>query len=297
MIDIPSLLEEGTLSDYERKNRRFKARNQKMRVSNAGGCARATLLELRNAERRPLDPTGARIFMLGTQRGEALEQALREAAINSEGRFVAMAQRPTFVSLGRDWNDDEIAKIEALIKEQGQGEDHSPLGVDEDNEVYITGSPDMTLIGDEEVVVLDFKTMKEWPFKKVNAEDFESIGEPYLVQLALYAHSVAETHTRGKVRAALVFECKNTSELKVVEFTLAQLLPYCEIGVENLRKILRAYCNDTDIERPHQPNEKGMLPWQCNYCAVCQTCWKDRGWTDTSNDRIPKGRVTVSPAG
>lgn len=281
-----------------------------LRVSSAGSCPRATLIKmLGEAQERDLDPLGSRIFSLGSQRGEAHARglALHAASLDHDERFMVLPEKQVWITVpapaGRGpWTKHELDTLTNYLNEKGDPD--APLRIGPNGEVLVRGHADCVLVDrNGDATLIEFKTARSYALKGIDPDRIETVNESYLVQVALYAHGLTSNErllTGAGMRlksAAIVFEEKDSQELTIVRFNdVSVLQPWAELGLRNLSDIVSAFVDGRELPRPYQPNEKGFLPWQCNYCTVAQHCWKDRSWRDAQpTGRIPKGCVDVTP--
>lgn len=305
MLDqLPHLLDAASLAYYRLQNETFV--RFPIRLSAAGSCPRALRLKMDGTPERPLDPTGARIYTLGNQRGSALEKGLELVSKEMKGAIQVLTQTNVRLRIphpsGGRWSEPDMDRLHtefALFSGAiGVNRDDLPISLDRQaGEVWVHGHPDVVLVNEiGEACVLDFKTANPFALKKLDPERIETVSEGYLVQLATYVSAINQQSGIVTVTsAAIVYEDKADQEHVIVPIRhVGALQPYLETGITNIQSVLKAVIDDVPLARPFSPSESGLLPWQCNYCDVCEACWKEKGWENTApSARIPKGRVSV----
>ncbi len=132
------------------------------------------------------------------------------------------------------------------------------------DEVSLTGRPDGILF-DNGTHLIEVKSMSSFAFKRFEAG---SIDEGYRVQInanleALGLHScvmVGIEKESGAMHEEMVFK-----DSFIVDSIKRDMNTIVSSTKENLPA------------RPFAPNEKGVYPWQCAYCAFFKTCLVEPG--------------------
>ena len=122
----------------------------------------------------------------------------------------------------------------------------------------IEGHPDGVVDGD---TLLEVKSMSSFSFK-----DFERgvLDEGYRYQINAYAEAL------GLSKAIVVALNKDAGVLAEMAVTKD---PAIVNDIKLRIKIIQKATKDKLPPRPFAPNDKGFLPWQCNYCFAYKHCW------------------------
>lgn len=224
--ELRAALDDGAVKRYLAEQ----TKSGPFRMSAAGDCARKLALLAGGAEPEPVTAGQVRIFGHGSLRGREL--ALDLAA-----------------GLGPEWT----ARTEVEVSLMVAG-------------VTVLGHLDVLLIGpDERRIVVEYKTMNEWAWKRVSESDPLSISEHYRAQGALYAVAAEASELH------FVCESKNDGKHKIVSIPPEQVLKDERFARLNLATAILAH-RVREIPDPLPADGSGSLPWRCNYCSVWQTC-------------------------
>ena len=112
--------------------------------------------------------------------------------------------------------------------------------------------------------LVEVKSMASYAFERFEGGDVEQ----FLHQTNAYMHAL------GLGRAVIVGLNKDSGVLH--EHVLNKDLSV----VDDIKKriaTIRAATKENLPSRPFGPDEKGMLPWNCLYCAHSKTCWPNSG--------------------
>lgn len=125
----------------------------------------------------------------------------------------------------------------------------------------VKGHPDGIITEDGVKRLLEVKSMSSYSF-----ESFENgeIDDSYVYQFTAYCMAL------GLTQCVYVAMNKDSGVLGERIFTIKE---ETVVDIKNRINILKAATKENLPDRPYQPNEKGLLPWQCRYCAHYQTCW------------------------
>jgi hypothetical protein len=125
----------------------------------------------------------------------------------------------------------------------------------------IQGHPDGILYDNGKAYLFECKSMSSFSFKAFEKDG--TIDKTYKTQLSLYCSSL------GLDTAILVALNKDNGVLAEHTFTKDEsLLADCK---KNISAVL-ASTADKLPEPMYQCNEKGVYPWQCNYCSWFRKC-------------------------
>lgn len=126
----------------------------------------------------------------------------------------------------------------------------------------VRGHPDALLeTSDGDTLVVEVKSMSSFGYKRFEAGQ---IDESYLAQLTAYCDALKRP--RG------LFVAYNKDANVLAE----RIIHVDPILVRRLRMQSLAVLTSTRDElpgRPYAPDERGMLPFQCLYCAYWGHCW------------------------
>jgi hypothetical protein len=123
----------------------------------------------------------------------------------------------------------------------------------------IEGHPD-GIIHNGKDTLLEVKSMSSFSFS--NFQD-QQIDESYHYQINAYLHALELE------QACIVGLNKDAGVLH------EWILQKDQNVVDDIKRrivVLRKVTKEALPDRPYTPNEKGILPWQCLYCAHWQTC-------------------------
>lgn len=241
-----------------------------IRGSALGKCPRELAALLRGADARAIEPRSRRILELGTLRGDAL--AKRILGIHHVG--IGRLPVPEYeVWIPLPITSDPSRAIEALAKRYG-AED---LPVTREGErLLVRGRIDLVMPTLGGHVLVEFKTKSSYGFEKL---DEEGIGYEYLVQALAYREGFVYGPTKvltepHQLKQFVVFENKDTSELKAIEVRPEEHAGVLEAALANVASVLDGWIAGVPIEETVALHAQGIgdaggkLPWQCNYCSV-----------------------------
>lgn len=127
----------------------------------------------------------------------------------------------------------------------------------------ISGRPDGIIIEGKEMILLEVKSMSSYGFEKFEKGE---IDESYIFQVNIGMEAL------GLSKCCFVALNKDSG---VMNERIIEKNP--EI-VEKARQNVKAIMHSTPEnlpDRPYEPNAKGLLPWQCDYCAYHGHCWPE----------------------
>lgn len=130
------------------------------------------------------------------------------------------------------------------------------------NDVWnVRGNCDAIIELDGEKILLDFKTIKHYPFTKMK-EGEKELDKGYLTQMNVYLWLL------GYSKGFFVFEDKNTQELLISEVEYDQTIIE---GVKEKITLLNEYIKKN--ETPNREYDKDS-DWQCRYCLYRHHCYE-----------------------
>lgn len=127
----------------------------------------------------------------------------------------------------------------------------------------INGHIDGIYSVDGEDWVIDFKSINTLGFKRA-AGGFNN--EKYIAQLHFYMKAL------GLNKSMLIYYNKDTSHM------CEQSVFFDETVWQKIESRFREVINSTPENLPareYEPNDKGIFPWQCSYCAYSKICRPD----------------------
>lgn len=275
-LDLAALIDQGSiLTEGEREG-------GPLRLSAGLACPRKLALVGTGAPEKALDAIGARVFRAGRDRGAAHAAGLLKAL---EGKGCVLE-----------------AEVEVWLPIPGLGKevaygltcgDDPALRLSEDGTLEVRGRLDVTLRRGGRTTVVEFKTASEYAFDKVDASDWHTASEEYVGQVGAYAMGLR--HTKGLdalTDCALVYEHKDSAEIKVVWIPIEAALEYGKRVQANLCEAARAIAaGDPKLAKRafglRDPSKSTRLDWHCEWCAVASVCWKEHGLTS----RKGRGRM------
>lgn len=281
--DIKHALEVGSLMLYESVDSDHSC---PIRLSNAGACVRSVQLRTTPGRERALDGQTSRIFKNGHDRGAALAEALK-LGLGPDIEIECEAEH--WLNVG-EWplvRFDEF-KTKGLDCLPTVRLATAPAGIN----AFVRGHSDVffRMAPGGRSMIGDFKTTNEWALKRINPDDPTTLNESYVTQVSCY--TLAEIDAgRAMDEPFLMFENSNTKELVgPCWIPMSMVEKYGELGRANLRTAVQ-HMLDHNLADRFTPDEKRMLPWQCNYCSVWQHCWGDSVENTKPGERMPKLRL------
>jgi hypothetical protein len=303
--DIQGLVQSGILTNYLDANRG--RNNCSLRLSNAGKCKRQVALKASPAEERPLDYEAAAMFSHGTMRGEQMAAGFVTSA--TEAGMAVMLETEHWLEIPNPdsddgWDQDFANKLEDVLSVMFGGKD-LPVKIEPDgNEgrlIYVRGRSDAILIDTEgKVTVVECKTANPFSFKLTKEDPGKKIDAGYKAQLASYVVAFEEANQGIEMLdPVFLFENKGTHELFQHHVPVDEMRLLVESQVRPQYALLfKAIVKgkQRDVSPDYGPVKGNALPWQCNYCPVGMSCWKNAGVHDGApGKRIPK--LSVSSPG
>jgi len=128
--------------------------------------------------------------------------------------------------------------------------------------VEIEGHPDGRIIADDgQEFLLECKSASSFAYERFERGD---IDESYVAQINAYLEAI------GLDNCCLVFINKDSGVMceKIVKRDPNAML----LIKANLLSVIKSTPEQLPTQ-PYQPDEKGLLPWQCRYCSYWKTCW------------------------
>ena len=264
-----------------------------LRPSSLGACDLKNALLFDAVGRAPRSPESLRVLERGTQRDEALSQALKEG-IDSP----VLTQQRLWIPIPEIQGEEaeDIARVLATERVQVRPYGHV-------NCLWYSGSADAILVAlgpEGEDWLLDWKTAGSYGFVLQTEKDGPS--EEYVAQLDTYAWAW-EIQTGQRPRVALIFESQDSDarkgivggELRAVELEPEHTMHVGRLARERMTAVLRAWRRgETFTVKPTVPGpspQAGNLDWRCCYCDVGpQVCG---AWGEVENvgtEKRPKWR-------
>lgn len=140
-----------------------------------------------------------------------------------------------------------------MISSSGQ----TQIEVDVDG---IKGHPDGLLKDPSGTYLLEVKSMSSYGFAEFQRG---MLDEGYRYQINAYMYALKLT------QAVVVALNKDAGVLAEMVISLD---PEIALEIQRRIRVLKAVTEKTLPDRPYHPNEKGMYPWNCLYCAFHETC-------------------------
>lgn len=132
-------------------------------------------------------------------------------------------------------------------------------------ENLIKGHTDGLLIEPGEVLLVEFKSMSSYAFKRF-LDGY--IDDSYITQYNTYLSAL------GVNRCVFVGLNKDNGVLHEMVITKDEIV--VESARRNLLKVIES-TPETLPDRPYFPDDKGFYPWQCAYCPAYETCLIEPG--------------------
>ena len=151
---------------------------------------------------------------------------------------------------------------QAGIKVMATGFNQLTVKFDVDG-IEVLGHPDGIVHHNGEFYLLEVKSMSSYGYQRFEKGDIDAA---YLTQ----ANAYMEALNLDKA----VFVVINKDNAVMAEQKVNKDPSYVAAARLNLGTVL-ASSKDNLPQRAHKPDEKGYLPWQCQYCAYWKTCWPD----------------------
>lgn len=266
-------------------------RGTPFRASGIGGCQRQLALRADpKVKRLGISEKSALTLDHGTLRGKELAHALQRACgkggelqgwevLGLEVECLAPVPHPH-----GEWSLLELRALQARLPDQV---------IDfVERKVFVRGRADLVLRNPNgRISVGDFKTAHPFSFKSKRTEPMDST---YLAQLGLY-HFFNPWHSKERSDAPwLLYESKEDHEMYRLEADPTQAwVCLCNSLIKVGQTMLGLVTGGELPTRPHAPNAKGLLPWQCRYCDVHQTCW-NKLITKVEGDPLQPKNITVT---
>ena len=206
-------------------------------MSSIGHCARQLAYRVHGIEGKPLTWRAQMIFNDGDWTHTQLRSML----------FQSLKKAGSCFTLCKEEADVEFSGVSGHID-----------GVLEHNK-------DCTLTGPDHVsMLLEVKSMNDRAFCELKKE--HQIPWEYRCQVSGYLAASGMQH------AIIIAKNKNTGDLAEYRYTIERDL------LVNRMVVIDTIASSDDPEevaRDYEPNNRGNLPWQCNYCPFVSLCWRD----------------------
>lgn len=208
------------------------------RISALGKCGRALAYKYHGVPGRPIDWKGLGTLDDGNLAHDQLRPLIRRGLLSSHSCY-------RLVDVERDVSLNSIpGHIDGYLKHRnGSCKD--------------SGHDDMLL------EVKSMNDLRFQSFKEGGQLDFE-----YRAQVSGYLRAL------GLYKALVLGKNKN-------KFDLHEMLYHLEDSLVNSRLDVIAKVKISEqpeqVDKEHQPNDKGYLPWQCGYCPYTELCWRHEG--------------------
>jgi len=218
------------LIDKYYEDRREERNQEHFYISDAGKCQRVVYFSMKGYPRKEKEARVLRIF----DRGDITHQRLMRALFG-------------------------ISEIRVIASE-----------IDMPSKEIIHGRADAIISIEDKLYVVDFKSMNDFKFQKMEAPE-----PSHQQQLQLYMHYFKVP------QGIILYENKNTQALK--EFELKYNYKLCKKIISDFESLKEQYL-DQDIVPPIPlelkkarevaNNNEGKFPWECNYCDFRKECDK-----------------------
>jgi len=235
MVKEVNILKKLINKYYEEKRRE---KNQMhFYITDAGKCLRAIYLSMKGYPRKEKEARVLRIFDIG----DDIHQRLMRTLFGISEIKV---------------NNAEVRVIASRI-------DVAP-------EELFHGRADAIISLNNKLYVVDFKSISDYKFKKLEKDEPE-ISHQY--QLQLYMHYFKVPH------GILLYENKNTQDFK--EFELEYNYKLCKKIISDFENLKEEYLNqdiippiplELKVKREAAKDNKGKFPWECDYCDFREEC-------------------------
>ena len=207
-----------------------------LRLSGSGGCLRSKWLMYHDVvELEFVEPSYMSVepLSIGNYHHDRLQDTLK----NALNKFLPNAEH-------------------FIVDENGREQD---LVLEVDG-IKIPGHPDGTVTIDGVKYVIEFKTMKNYPFMLFKKGD---VSEGYIKQVHSYMHLT------GSTKAIFLAYAKETGE--IAELIVDYSQPIMDEVLADFSTAITA------TEAPVIPydfnKETGKIDWHCTYCPYLQYCW------------------------
>jgi len=211
------------------ESQKDRERDRKFHVSEVGNCDRALYFDFLGYEKEEIDAATRMKFHNG----------------NVSHRKI--------VSILLGCNDINVVGAEVTIPEND----------------LITGRADLVVSLDNQLYVVDIKTIADYGFNLLSS--VSDISKNYIYQIQLYMHFLKIPN------GIILFENKNTNEMK--EFFISYNKDLCEKLIERMKNLKIKIDNKIVPEKPYD-----LEDWQCNYCRFKKVCYGMNNNIDANND-------------
>jgi len=242
-----------------------------MRGSALAKCPREMGHLLRGMPRAEVTPRQKRTFEVGHQRGEALGEAFSlglKAKHGDDPKVEWYEEYRCRIPTGI-YGQQACAIFQKALEQAGGGQSKVPMAVGgPDDRLFILGSIDALFVNHKTklIWVIDWKTKHSFGFKKLGDE---GVDLSYLVQVGAYVKAMRAQFPGYEIRAAVYYEDKNDAKHKALEIDLESDDHLVDEYIQKNEVQLRNWLLGGPVPDPgYAPNDKGSLPWQCNYCSV-----------------------------
>jgi hypothetical protein len=255
-----------------------------IRVSSFGDCPAKLYQLIMGSNKEDLSGRAYRIFELGTQRGEAIANAIR-AGLEPDGYKIetevpihvpillptGIAARLCEILSERYGSEDLPVRSEGdHLMVRGRSD---CIAFDIDTVTHAKGEP-------QRVHIFEIKTKNSFGFDKLDAE---GPGLQYLMQL--YGYCLGMRHAGYNVASAsFIFENKDSCELHQISldsfpgihdmwmsWNARFVQTLCQIATcttFNMHGVDPMHITSSILEARSMGKSTVKLPWQCNYCPV-----------------------------
>ncbi len=206
-------------------------------MSSIGHCARQLAYRIHGIDGAPLSWRARMIFDDGHMAHDQIRFMLAEALGESKSCFALVKEEMDVDFSGVGGHIDGILEHSEACKETG--EDHVSM-------------------------LLEVKSMNDRAFAELKKN--QELPWEYRCQVSGYLAATGLNH------AIILAKNKNTGDLAEYRYTIERDL------LVNRMMVIDALIKSEDPEqvaRDYQPNNRGNLPWQCNYCPFVKLCWRD----------------------
>lgn len=204
-------------------------------MSSIGHCARQLAYRMHGIDGTPLNWRARMIFDDGHMAHDQLRFMLNEALVNSKSCY-------------------KLVKEEADVDFSGVG-GHIDGILEHSDECKDASHSSM---------LLEVKSMNDRAFAELKKNG--ELPWEYRCQVSGY---LAAT---GMTKAIILAKNKNTGDLAEYIYEVERdLLETRMVVIDNLLDS----GDPEQVARDYAPNNRGNLPWQCNYCPFVSLCWRD----------------------
>lgn len=206
-------------------------------MSSLGHCGRQLAYRMHGITGKPLDWRARMIFNDGDWTHEQLRRMLTQSLVEAKSCFRLTKEEFECEFEGIFGHVDGVLAHSADCKETG------PEHVDH---------------------LLEVKSMNDRAFAELAKT--HTLPWEYRCQVSGYLAGMGLQH------AIILAKNKNNGQLLEYRYAIER-----DILIDRMKVIDSVAGSDgpEDVKRDFKPNNRGNLPWQCNYCPYVQLCWRE----------------------